>query len=87
LLALYVAAGQDAILAGIPEGNFRLAFAIGTNYSRACGIFLDNMKSFLFDALQIFVAGSRAAGAPMRLPAPGDETVLIQPIASDQFID
>lgn len=87
LLALYVAAGQDAILAGIPDGNFRLTFATGSGYSRACGVFLEKMQTFIFDAPQIFVSGSRANGAAIRLPAPGDETVLIQPYATDQFVD
>jgi hypothetical protein len=87
LLALYVAAGQDAVLAGIPDGTFRLTFATGGGYSRACGVFLDNMQSFIFDAPQIFVSGSRAIGAAMHIPAPGDETVLVQPFAADQFVD
>ncbi|HEY1723560.1 MAG TPA: DnaJ domain-containing protein [Magnetospirillaceae bacterium] len=87
LLALYIAAGQDAILAGIPDGNFRLTFATGSGYSRACAVFLENMQSFIFDAPQIFVSGSRANAATMRLPAPGDETVLVQPYAAEQFVD
>jgi hypothetical protein len=87
LLALYVAAGQDAVLAGIPEGSFRLTFATGSSYSRACGVFLDNMQSFMFDAPQIFVSGSRVTGATMRLPPPGDETLLMQPVAADRFVD
>ncbi len=87
LLALYVAAGQDAVLAGIPDGNFRLTFATGSGYSRACGVFLDNMQSFIFDAPQIFVSSGRTASAAMRLPAPGDETVLVQPTPADQFVD
>jgi hypothetical protein len=87
LIALFVAAGQEATIAGIPEGSFRLAYATGSGYSRACGLFLENMNTFMLDAPQIFVGGGKALGAAIRLPAPGDETVQVQPLPQDQFID
>lgn len=87
LLALYLAAGQEATLAGIPDGSFRLAYAIGSGYSRACGVFLDGMQTMQLDAPLIFVSGSKAGGATFRLPAAGDETVLVSPLPADQFVD
>jgi hypothetical protein len=87
LLGLYVGAGEEAALAGIPEGSFRLTFATGSGYSRACGLFLENMNSFALDAPQIFVGGGKTVGTPVRLPPPGDETVLVQPFPADQFVD
>jgi len=87
LLALYVSAGEEASLAGIPEGSFRLTFATGSGFSRACGMFLENMNTFALDAPQIFVGGGKTVGNPVRLPAPGDETVLVQPYPPDQFVD
>ena len=87
LLALYLTAGEEAALAGIPEGSFQITFATGTNYSRACGLFLDGMKTFALDAPQIFVPGGKGAGTPVRLPPPGDETVPVQPFPEEQFVD
>jgi len=87
LLALYVGAGEEAALAGIPEGTFRLVYASGRSYSRACGVFLDDMKSYVLDAPQIFVSGGQAGGAPVRLPAPDDETILVRPVPAEQFVD
>jgi len=87
LLGFYVAAGEQATLAGIPEGSFRVAYASGKSYSRACGVFLDDMRSFVLEAPQIFVSGGQTGGAPVRLPAPDDETVPERALPADQFID
>jgi hypothetical protein len=45
------------------------------------------MKTFALDAPQIFVSSGKAVGTAVRLPAPGDETVLIQPLPEEQFVD
>jgi len=87
LLALYVAMGEEAVLAGIPEGSFRLTFATGTGYSRACGVFLDGMKTYSLDAPQIYVSSGKTVGTAVHLPAPGDETIMIQPLPVEQFVD
>ena len=87
LLALYVAAGEEATLAGIPDGSFRLTYATGSAYSRACGIFLDGMQTQQLDAPQIFISGGKPASAALRLPAPGDETIQVQALRADQFVD
>jgi len=40
LMSFYVAAGADASIAAIPEGSFRIIYALGKGYSRGCGQFL-----------------------------------------------
>ncbi len=87
LLALYVAAGEEATLAGIPDGSFRLTFATGTEYSRACGIFLDGMRTQQLEAPQMFLSGGKPASAMVHLPAPGDETIPVQALQAEQFVD
>lgn len=58
LLAVYVAAGQDARMSGIPEGNFRILFATGGDYSRACSSFLKDMQAFLVPVSASFGRGA-----------------------------
>jgi hypothetical protein len=42
----YVRGGQAVTVPTIPEGRFQLQYALGENYSRACGRFLDAMRAY-----------------------------------------
>ena len=41
--ALFVAPGEDADIAGLPDGTLRIEYAIGELWSRACGTFAAGM--------------------------------------------
>ncbi|OIQ73999.1 curved DNA-binding protein [mine drainage metagenome] len=56
VLSFFVGADSTATIDGIPDGVFRVAFATGETFSRACGIYLDNMRAFMVPNAQSFEA-------------------------------
>jgi hypothetical protein len=56
VLAVFLAPGGRAVLGDLPEGVYRLDFAIGELWSRACSTFAAGMRAWRMDA-------------PLRLPA------------------
>lgn len=56
VLSFFVGADSQATIDGIPDGTFRAVFATGDNYSRACGIYLDNMRTYIVPMAQSFQA-------------------------------
>jgi curved DNA-binding protein CbpA len=54
LLAFFLAAQSTAVINAIPDGNFRTVFATGRDYSRACGTFLEDMRTFIVPTAQVF---------------------------------
>jgi hypothetical protein len=90
LLAFFMAAGADAVVDGIPAGTFRAAFATGHDYSRACGIFLEDMRTFIVPTAQVFqtrtLAGQRV-DAELILPPLGDGPGKSHPLAPEGFLD
>ena len=44
VLSLFVRSGETAVVENVPEGSFKVMFASGGGYSRACGYFLDDLS-------------------------------------------
>ena len=44
VVAMYVGSGQTATTDSVPEGSFRIVYASGAEYSRACGYFLEDLE-------------------------------------------
>lgn len=50
LLSFFVPGGATVSIGGIPEGSFRVLFAVGSDYSRGCGVFLSRMEALAVPA-------------------------------------
>ncbi len=90
LLAFYLAKGADAVMSAIPDGRFRAVFATGHDYSRACGIFLDDMRSFIVPAVQVFPADSPGRGQEdfsLVIPPVGNDPGQSRPLPLESFLD
>lgn len=53
----YVRGGEAATVETIPDGRFQFQYAVGDNYSPACGRFLDNMQAMLDPKFMTFGSG------------------------------
>jgi hypothetical protein len=88
LLAFYVSARADTVIDGIPEGTFRAVFATGRNYSHACGVFLEDMRTFVAPAdPKPTLASGDAKGLFLDLPAAGDGPGQSRALPADGFLD
>ena len=89
LVTFYMTARSEAAVSGIPEGSYRAVFATGSDYSRACGLFLSHMKSYVAAAPMTFRATDRArSGLPhLVLEAPGTAPGKPHPLDIEQFFD
>lgn len=86
LLSFFVAAGADAAVTGIPDGTFHTDYASGRAYSRACGVFLKDMRAFALPEAQTFGADAAAQMQLTLLPAdttPGGPL----PLPPERFLD
>ncbi len=45
VMAYYVPATYHIVVDGLPEGSYHIEFATGSRYSRACGLFVDDMTT------------------------------------------
>jgi len=92
VLAFFVEAQSEAVIEGIPDGTFRAVFATGEDYSRACGVFLNEMKSFIVPTAQVFqprkVSGQdEGQELSMLLPPVGDGPGQSHPLPLESFLD
>lgn len=90
LLAFFMAAGSDTVVNGIPSGTFRAVFAIGRDYSRACGVFLEDMRTFIVPTAQVFQTRSsngRGPDAELILPPFGDGPGQSHALPLESFLD
>ncbi len=90
LLAFYVARGAEVVMSAIPDGTFRAVFATGHDYSRACGIFLENMRSFIVPTAQVFPADLQDRGKDgfsLVIPPIGDNPGQSRPLPLESFLD
>ncbi|MEX1033494.1 MAG: SH3 domain-containing protein [Cellvibrionaceae bacterium] len=55
----YVRGGETVTVDAIPDGRFQLQYAIGENYSPACGRFVDNMQAKLDPEFMTFANTSQ----------------------------
>jgi hypothetical protein len=87
----FVPATHHLGVGGIPEGTFRIEFASGGQYSRACGVFVQNMQAgllpFTLTFRQISTARMRAGSAipEVVLVTARDDPKQPQPLDLDQF--
>lgn len=88
LLTFFMARGGQATVDGIPDGTFRAVFATGETYSRACGVFLDNMQAFIVPTAQILQT-STVTGRPgdLILPPIGNGPGQSKPLPVESFLD
>ena len=89
LLSFFVAADADAALSAIPDGTFRAVFATGYDYSRACGVFLEDMQTFIVPTAQVFHANLSAGHQQLTLTLPpvGDGPGQSRPLPIESFLD
>jgi hypothetical protein len=83
LLAFFVEAGKSVTINDIPDGAFRTVFASGQGYSRACGMFLEDMEAFGAASLQ--ATGQRIV--PLVIPPVGDEPNRSHAVPLESFLD
>lgn len=55
----YVRGGETAAVKTIPAGRFQLQYAVGENYSPACGRFVDDMKTAIEPTSMTFGLGAQ----------------------------
>ena len=90
LLAFFIDADTDAKITGIPDGTFRAVFATGKDYSRACGMFLENMRSFIVPTAQVFHTSPKAnakLALSLTIPPIGDAPGQSHPLPLESFLD
>ncbi|HSV29085.1 MAG TPA: DnaJ domain-containing protein [Candidatus Omnitrophota bacterium] len=88
----FVPATYHVGIAGIPEGTYLIEFASGSNWSRACGLFVDNMQTarlpFTLTFRPLSAARAATVGAMPEITlvtAPGDVKAP-QPITAERFL-
>jgi hypothetical protein len=54
VMTVFVPATFHIGVSGIPEGTYRIEFATGGNYSRGCGLFIDEMQSMVMPVTVTF---------------------------------
>jgi hypothetical protein len=90
LLAFFARAGSAITVNDIPDGTFRAVFATGQDYSRACGVFLKDMQTFIVPIAQLFQASSQTArrqALSLDIPAVGDGPAQSHPLPLESFLD
>jgi hypothetical protein len=90
LVAFFVARGANAAINGIPDGTFRVVFATGQDYSRACAVFLDDMQTFIVPTAQIFQSATSRGHHPdpvLTLPPLGDGPGQSRALPMESFLD
>ncbi|HVI52163.1 MAG TPA: DnaJ domain-containing protein [Candidatus Sulfotelmatobacter sp.] len=90
VLSFFVGADSQATIDGIPDGTFRAVFATGENYSRACGIYLDNMQTFIVPMAQSFQARpdqGKGLHLSLNIPDVGMGPGKSHPLPLESFMD
>jgi hypothetical protein len=90
VVSFFVAADSTTTIDGIPDGTFRAVFATGDSYSRACGIYLDNMQTFIIPNAQSFqVRSDQGKGLHLSLTIPeeGNSPGQAHPLPLESFLD
>ena len=90
LLSFFVEADSDAQISGLPDGTFRAVFATGGEYSRACGVFLQDMRTFIVPTAQVFQAVSQAGRGQdlsVTIPPIGDGPGQSHSLPMEGFLD
>lgn len=85
LMAFFVARGKSARIDGVPKGRFDAVFATGQHFSRACGLFLEEMQTYRppqTGPIQI-----PARNGTLVIPPIGPEPDHSQEIALDAYLD
>ncbi|MBI5162848.1 MAG: DnaJ domain-containing protein [Magnetospirillum sp.] len=92
VVTYFIPATYHIGVGGVPEGTYRIEFAVGSRYSRACGLFVDDMEAaqmpftLTFHHLSPVKSAALAALPEITLiTAPGDPRQPL-PIASDRFL-
>ncbi|MDA8230795.1 MAG: J domain-containing protein [Magnetospirillum sp.] len=92
VVAYYIPATYHIIVSGIPEGTYRIEFATGANFSRACGLFVDGMKTselpftLTLRHVPTIRISTRPALPEISLAPPQDGTSSPRPIPAERFI-
>jgi hypothetical protein len=93
VMAYYVPATYHIGVGDIPDGTYRIEFATGSRYSRACGLFVDDMKTAelpvaltLHHVSTMMVSAMPSSMPTVSLIAPSDDVKAPHPIPEDQFL-
>jgi hypothetical protein len=87
LLAFFIEAGKETAVDDIPDGTFLTVFASGQDYSRACGLFLKGMESFVAAVFQASGGSARRQGLSLTIPPIGDDPGQSHPLPVESFLD
>jgi len=90
VLSFFVGADSMATIDGIPDGQFRVVFATGDDYSRACGIFMDEMETFITPRAENFQTRpdqGQGLHLAMTIPEVGDGPGKSHPLPLESFLD
>jgi hypothetical protein len=88
LIAFFVGENEETVIDGIPDGTFRAVFASGRTYSRACGVFLDDMRTFIVPATATLNAQDKnRKDLTLVLPAAGEGPNRSYPLPPEGFLD
>lgn len=91
-LAMYISAKETGQAGGVPDGTFQLVLATGGDFSRACGIFLNDMRTVVYPEARTFqtrVDGGRTIGATVALTLrpPGTNYKAAEPVPPARFAE
>ncbi|MEO5374562.1 MAG: DnaJ domain-containing protein [Alphaproteobacteria bacterium] len=91
-LALYVVARETGQAGGVADGTYQVVLATGGGFSRACGIFLDDMRTVVYPDARTFqarVENNHTVGATVALTLrpPGTAYKPAEPIPPSRFIE
>ena len=92
VMAYYIPATYHLAVGDIPEGTYRIEFATGSHYSRACGMFVDDMASerlpftLTLRHLSTLNVSTLSALPEISLIAPPKDAGRPQPIRLEQFL-
>jgi len=90
VVSFFIGADSEATIDGIPDGTFRAVFATGDNYSRACGLYLDNMQTFIVPNAQSFQARpdqGKGLHLSLNIPEVGAAAGQSHPLPLESFLD
>ena len=89
LVTFFVAAESEVTVDGIPDGTFRAVFATGQDYSRACGVFLQDMRTFIVPTAQQFNASLSQGQSQLalHLPPVGEAPGQSHSLPLESFLD
>jgi hypothetical protein len=91
VIALFVASQSEASISTVPGGLYTIEYAMGREFSPACGYFMRDMSSARFSNveaidMQFRDGGQHTATLAITLPAPGGGSARVIPTDNGAFV-